>query len=87
MDDDARGRPATGEQRKGVLSGAAAYAMWGLFPLFFHRLRPASALEVLGHRIVWSFLVVSVASRFWTPYPPHGLAMTLQSRRPLGGAL
>ena len=60
MDDDARGRPATGEQRKGVLSGAAAYAMWGLFPLFFHRLRPASALEVLGHRIVWSFLVVSV---------------------------
>jgi len=48
------------DQRKGVLSGAAAYGLWGLFPLFFHHLRPASALEVLGHRIVWSFVVVTV---------------------------
>jgi chloramphenicol-sensitive protein RarD len=44
--------------REGLLAGVSAYALWGLFPLFFALLSPASALEILGHRIVWSLLVV-----------------------------
>ena len=32
--------------------------MWGLFPLYFHHLRPAGSLEIVCHRIVWSLLVV-----------------------------
>ena len=34
--------------------------MWGLFPLFFPLLKPATAVEVLAHRVVWSLLVVLV---------------------------
>ena len=46
--------------RRGTLYGAGAYLLWGLFPLYWPLLRPASALEVLAHRILWSLVVVAV---------------------------
>lgn len=48
------------DERRGVLAGAIAYTTWGLFPLFFHQLHGTGAVEILGHRIVWSFLTVSI---------------------------
>ena len=54
--------------RSGLLFGVGAYGMWGLFPAFFPLLKPAGAVEVLAHRIIWSFLlmlvVVAVVRRF-----------------------
>lgn len=47
------------ESRRGFLYGVAAYTLWGAFPLYFPLLEPASAFEILGHRIVWSFLVMA----------------------------
>lgn len=46
--------------RRGALSGATAYLMWGLFPLYWPLLEPAGSLEVLAHRILWSLAVVAV---------------------------
>ncbi|KMO77978.1 EamA family transporter RarD [Mycolicibacterium chlorophenolicum] len=46
--------------RSGLLFGAGAYAMWGLFPAFFPLLKPAGAVEVLAHRIIWSFVLMVV---------------------------
>lgn len=46
------------EERRGFLAGLGAYVLWGVFPLYFPLLDPASSTEVLGHRIVWSLLVV-----------------------------
>lgn len=46
------------EQRRGVALGAAAYLMWGVFPLYFPLLEPAGAFEILAHRIVWSLVCV-----------------------------
>ncbi len=34
--------------------GAAAYTMWGLFPLYWPLLEPAGAVEILAHRVAWS---------------------------------
>ncbi|ORV87414.1 EamA family transporter RarD [Mycolicibacterium iranicum] len=50
--------------RSGLLFGAGAYVMWGLFPAFFPLLKPAGAVEVLAHRVIWSFalMVVVVAA-------------------------
>ncbi len=31
-----------------------AYLLWGLFPLYWPLLRPAAAIEILAHRVVWS---------------------------------
>jgi chloramphenicol-sensitive protein RarD len=44
--------------RRGALYGAGAYLLWGLFPLYWPLLAPATALEVLAHRILWSLVVV-----------------------------
>ncbi len=47
-------------RRPGLLFGVGAYACWGMFPAFFPLLKPASAVEVLAHRIVWNFLLMVV---------------------------
>lgn len=46
--------------RSGLLYGAGAYLMWGLFPAFFPLLKPAGAVEILAHRIIWSFALMVV---------------------------
>lgn len=54
------------EERTGYLHGVAAYALWGLFPLYFALFARSSALEVVSHRIVWSLvlcLLLLVATR------------------------
>ncbi|WP_329518573.1 EamA family transporter RarD [Spirillospora sp. NBC_01491] len=38
--------------------GFAAYALWGLFPLYWPLLKPAGAVEILAHRIMWSLVAV-----------------------------
>jgi chloramphenicol-sensitive protein RarD len=43
-----------------VLYGASAYALWGLFPLYWPLLQPSGAVEVLAHRIVWSLVAVGL---------------------------
>lgn len=50
--------PERTEERSGVLYGFAAYGLWGAFPLVFHQLRDVAAIEVLLHRITWSFVAV-----------------------------
>jgi len=45
---------------KGILSGIAAYALWGLFPIYWKQLHQVSALQVIGHRIGWSFVLLMV---------------------------
>jgi chloramphenicol-sensitive protein RarD len=54
----------TGQSRtpaaSGLLYGLSAYLMWGLFPLFWPLLEPASPLEILACRIVCCFIVIAV---------------------------
>lgn len=44
--------------RPGVLYGFAAYALWGLFPLYIKLLDETGAIEILAHRVVWSLVLV-----------------------------
>ena len=48
------------ETRRGLIVGAAAYAMWGVFPLYWTLLKPAGAIEILAHRVFWSLAVMAV---------------------------
>jgi chloramphenicol-sensitive protein RarD len=41
---------------KGILNGIAAYTMWGVFPIYWKLLHDVPALQVIGHRISWSFI-------------------------------
>ena len=47
--------------RSGLLLGTAAYLVWGFFPLYFARLAPTGAVEIIAHRVVWSLLFCVVA--------------------------
>lgn len=42
--------------RAGVYAGLAAYALWGLFPLYWGFLEPATPWEVLAARVVFSLV-------------------------------
>lgn len=57
------------EERYGVISGLGAYLMWGLLPLFWPLLRPATAFEILGHRIIWSLLFVLLLMQLTHSWP------------------
>lgn len=46
--------------RRGVAFGVVAYGIWGLFPLYWPLLEPASAAEILAHRIIWSFATMTL---------------------------
>jgi chloramphenicol-sensitive protein RarD len=68
------------ERRLGVLSGLAAYSLWGLFPLYFPLLKPAGGLEIVAHRVLWSLLFVGLlltAVRRWS----HVRALVTDRRR------
>lgn len=42
------------EHRKGVWFAVAAFLVWGVAPLFWNLLASVPALQILGHRIIWS---------------------------------
>ena len=45
---------------KGILNGLAAYALWGFFPIYWKLLHQVSALQVIAHRISWSFILLII---------------------------
>jgi len=56
----------------GMLYAAAAYILWGLFPIYFKALQDVPPIEILSHRIVWAlaFLLIVLTSRrqwAWAP--------------------
>ena len=42
----------------GVTAALLAYGLWGLMPLSFRLMAPATAIEVVAHRIVWSLALL-----------------------------
>jgi chloramphenicol-sensitive protein RarD len=46
--------------KKGVWLGIGAYAAWGLFPIYWKWLHQVPAVQLLAHRIVWSFVLLAV---------------------------
>jgi chloramphenicol-sensitive protein RarD len=54
--------------KRGIYYGAGAYLLWGFFPLYFKALQAVPALEIMFHRVVWSFLFLAgliLARREW----------------------
>jgi chloramphenicol-sensitive protein RarD len=47
--------------KTGLLFGVAAYTFWGAFPLYWPLLQPATPLEIVSHRAVWSLFFCLIA--------------------------
>lgn len=52
--------PTSDRTRAGFLLGVTAYGLWGLFPLYWPLLKPAGAVEILAHRVLWSLVVMAL---------------------------
>lgn len=46
--------------RRGLIYGLIAYGLWGILPLYWKVIRHVPAQEILVHRIIWSFLFLSL---------------------------
>lgn len=69
------------DSRRGLVLGAAAYILWGTFPLYWTLLEPGGAVEILAHRIVWSLLTMVVILVLWHRVPQ--LTALVRDRRKL----
>jgi chloramphenicol-sensitive protein RarD len=63
---------------KGVLYGITAYALWGFFPIYWKLLHGVPALQLLGHRIGWSFILLLAV--IWITGQWNDFRSTLGSR-------
>ncbi|RSD32195.1 EamA family transporter RarD [Vibrio pectenicida] len=52
------------QSRQGVLLAIGAYTMWGIAPIYFKAISQVSPLEILSHRVVWSFVLLTVLLHF-----------------------
>jgi chloramphenicol-sensitive protein RarD len=78
------------DTRRGTIYGLAAYFLWGLFPLYWPLLKPASSFEIVAHRIVWSLVVVVVilaVTRDWGWLRPFSRDRASQWRLTLASVL
>ena len=46
--------------RAGLAYGIAAYAMWGVIPIYFRQIASVPSLDIVAHRIVWSLALLAV---------------------------
>ena len=52
------------QYKKGILFAISAYAIWGTFPLYWKLLSHVSPLQILAHRILWSFVFLALVILF-----------------------
>ncbi len=62
-----RHQPA--EYRTGLFAGLAAYALWGVLPLYFVLLKDISPVEVVAHRVIWSVIFLTGLLALYRLFP------------------
>ncbi len=45
-------------RKNGIVYAIGAYIIWGIGPIYWNQLETIPALQLIGHRIVWSFLLL-----------------------------
>jgi chloramphenicol-sensitive protein RarD len=45
--------------RRGLWVAVGAFVLWGVMPLYWHLLKAVPSMQIIGHRIVWSTLLVA----------------------------
>ena len=73
----------TRDSREGLLLGAGAFTLWGLYPFYFKALAHVPALEIVAHRIVWSTLLLALLIQFRRGW--GAVVVALSDRRLRGG--
>lgn len=53
---------AVSSRSRGLASALLAFVVWGFFPIYFKAVTHVPALEVLAHRVVWSVILLAIAT-------------------------
>ena len=48
------------ENATGIIYTAGAYLLWGILPIYWKFINEVPALEILAHRVIWSFIFVLI---------------------------
>jgi chloramphenicol-sensitive protein RarD len=65
--------------RSGLLMGLAAYALWGVLPLYFKAMAQVRPTEIVAHRILWSLVFLGALATAWKRW--SGIRAGLATRR------
>lgn len=57
------------EQKQGVLLAASAFVIWGFFPIYLKAMRQVPPLELVAHRVVWSWAFVALLTLLLGQWP------------------
>lgn len=66
----------------GFLYALGAYTIWGLFPIYFKWLQAVPPLQVISHRVIWSFAIligIIAGTRQWSQLKA---ALSLRAAKP-----
>jgi chloramphenicol-sensitive protein RarD len=69
------------ELAKGTAAGAVVYLFWGSVVLYWPKLQPADAIEILSHRAIWSLITLLLLVGFYRRF--ENLFSILRNRRSL----
>ena len=69
------------ELAKGTVAGAIVYLFWGSVVLYWPRLQPAGAVEILSHRVIWSLITLVLLVGLYRRF--NSLFSILRNRRSL----
>jgi chloramphenicol-sensitive protein RarD len=71
------------QYRIGVVYTAVAFFAWGILPIYWKALERVSAIEILAHRVIWSFVFTSIILIIRKRMFLRRLLMDAKSRRAL----
>ena len=63
--------------KKGILYGIGAYLLWGIFPIYWKWLQAVPAIQIISHRIIWSFVLLAIIlfiTRQWQAFRSAALS-------------
>jgi chloramphenicol-sensitive protein RarD len=50
--------PTPPVDRRGLFAAIFAYALWGIFPLYWYLLKAVPAMQIIAHRVIWCCVFV-----------------------------
>ncbi len=67
--------------KKGIVYGIGAYALWGFFPVYWKLLKHIPAIQLIGHRILWSCVLLLVVIGVTKQWDDFRAALTARALR------
>ena len=69
MDPSAQPPGPQPEERSALIAGFAAFATWGLIPVYWKLLKTVPAIEIIAHRFIWTTLFLIVLLTWQRRWP------------------